>query len=482
MQLLPTKPHVETKPETHSLTLSPRHLRNSVFSAGLALLWLIALWFVLPGHVPFATAQSTSDVMLDESTAAGVTAKEATIIVQFDNESRIVRHVEFTTPISGLAALHHSGLDVVFHETVFGPAVCSIEGVGCPASDCFCNENYWGYNYWDGEQWRGYEVGPASSTISESGAIEAWRWGTFGEPLTSVSPTLAAASALDWLQARQTISNGGYGSAAASIESLLAVGSNGMAATEWRRGPTGQSLASYVRVYGAGYSRTTPGAAGKSAVAWSAGEVCLPVNAMTPQHYFSATVGAYSDQNGPNSWAILGAVAINESVPASAVNALRESALPEGGWEWAPSWGADTNTTALAIQALIATGEAVTSSMILQGLDYIASVQNEDGGFPYAAGIDAKSDVNSTAYVVQAIIAAGQDPHGQQWSKGNNTPIRYLLSMQLADGSFEWQPGTGTNQLATVQAIPALLGQAYPVATSELARCPAIHIPSISKP
>jgi hypothetical protein len=49
--------------------------------------------------------------------------------------------------------------------------------------------------------------------------------------------------------------------------------------------------------------------------------------------------------------------------------------------------------------------------------------------------------------------------------------VRFLLGLQLADGSFEWQPNTGSNLMATAQAVPALLGQPYPVAVRDLEFC-----------
>jgi hypothetical protein len=276
------------------------------------------------------------------------------------------------------------------------------------------------------------------------------------------------------------ITNGGYGSAGASVEILLATGANGVPAAEWRQNANSPSLASYVKLNGAGYTRAAAGAAGKTAVALSAGELCLPVGALTAQDFYSPTLGAYTEQSGPNSWAILGAVAVHESVPVTAVNTLRASAQADGAWEWAPGWGTDTNSTALAIQALIATGDSISSTSVVNGLAYLASAQNTDGGFPYAPGPNGDSDANSTAYVVQAIIAAGQDPNGPTWTISNSTPISYLLSLQLADGSFEWQPGTGANQLATVQVIPALLGRANPIALRDLVACPAVRLPNIS--
>ena len=141
----------------------------------------------------------------------------------------------------------------------------------------------------------------------------------------------------------------------------------------------------------------------------------------------------------------------------------------------------DTNATALALQALVATGEPITASAVISGLAYLASVQNVDGGFPYVGGDGAVSDVNSTAYVVQALLAAGEDPRGQRWTTANGNPFGYLATMQLGDGSFEWQAGTGANLLATQQAIPALLGRPFPVQRQPLAACPGVYLPLVSQ-
>ncbi len=86
-------------------------------------------------------------------------------------------------------------------------------------------------------------------------------------------------------------------------------------------------------------------------------------------------------------------------------------ALPGGGWEWAPGWGADTNATALAVQALLAGGQPVTSTVIVNALGYLKGAQNGDGGFAYsvAGATPGTSDANSTAYVVQALTAAGEN-------------------------------------------------------------------------
>ena len=407
--------------------------------------------------------------------------KQATIIVQFDDQAHLLRRVAFTQPISGLMALAWSGLKVITTSTDFGPAVCSIEGIGCPADDCFCDStHYWGYSYWDGNAWQGYPVGAVSSVISRTGAVEGWRWGEFGATQIPATRPLAAAAAQEWLQARQSITNGGYGGASPAIETMLAIGANRLPAAAWRRSITSPSLANFVELTGATYARNSVGATGKLALAIAATDACLPVSALTPQAYYSPTLGTYSKQSGPNSLAILGAVAISETVPTAAQSYLQQAQQPNGGWEWAPGWGADTNATALAVQALVANGTSISSTALISALAFLADAQNTDGGFAYDLTPTSPSDANSTAYVVQALLAAGEDPTSSRWTVSNTHPISYLLALQLPDGSFAWQPGLGSNALATQQVLPALWGRAHPVTQQMIERCPATYLPLIA--
>lgn len=427
---------------------------------------LALLLLFLPGDTtPVARAQSDNT---------------AHIIVQFNDHERTVRTITFTEPISGLAALQRSGLDVVTIDTSFGPAVCSIQGVGCPAEDCFCNANrFWSYSYWDGSAWQSYAVGAGSSLITQTGAIEGWRWGEWGAPQTVPTQTLAAAHALTWLHAQQVITDGGYSGVGSSIETMLAIGANQLTANAWRQSATHPSLADFIALGGA-YARTSAGTAGKLSVAATASQACFPATGLSTLAHYNPALGTFSTQSGPNSWAILGTVAVSETVPVSSIDFLRDQVQADGGWEWAPGWGSDTNTTALAIQALIAAGEPISASTIISAVAFLESAQNADGGFPYAPGPEAPSDANSAAYVVQALIAAGEDPLSARWTVSGTTPIDYLLSLQLPDGSFEWLPGTGTNQLATQQVIPALLGRAYPMRSALLQACPAVYLPQIA--
>ncbi len=417
--------------------------------------------------------------------AGAVSEQTAHIIVQFDNAARNVASLSFTDPISGLRALQLAGFEVITVSTSFGPAVCSIEGVGCPATDCFCNASkYWGYSYWDGVAWQSYMVGAGTSVISQTGAIEGWRWGEFGDAITPASVTVAATSALSWLASSQSITNGGYGGASGAVETMLAIGSNNQRASAWQRSPASPSLESALLSTAAAYARQGPAASGKLHVALAAADSCKPSGVVAPSTYYSSTLRAYSPNAADNAWAILGTVAVSESVPAAALSTLKGLAQSNGGWEWGTGWGVDTNATALAVQALIVAGEAPTSTVIVDALAYLKSTQNGDGGFPYALSVPsdpvAPSDSNSTAYVVQAIAATGQDPVGAAWQSGGKGPFDFLQSRQLANGSLEWQAGKGANLLATQQGIPALLGQAHPTASRTLRACPTAYLPLVT--
>ncbi len=145
-------------------------------------------------------------------------------------------------------------------------------------------------------------------------------------------------------------------------------------------------------------------------------------------------------------------------VPEEAITALLDAQTPEGGWGFAAEMAADTNSTALCVQALAVYPQATESPVsqaIVDALDYLVSIQNEDGGWPYQnpSEYGTDSDTNSTALVVQALIAADVVP------ETFDTSVEWLLGMQQESGAFAYQAAfPDDNILATVAVIPALAG------------------------
>jgi len=116
----------------------------------------------------------------------------AQVIVQYAPGDIDVNPITFNAPISGLVALELTSLEIITQDFGWGIAVCSIEGVGCPVDDCFCDDSkYWDYSFWDGSTWQSYGVGATESTVYDN-AIEGWRWGEeTGNPIPppAVAPT-----------------------------------------------------------------------------------------------------------------------------------------------------------------------------------------------------------------------------------------------------------------------------------------------------
>ena len=283
-----------------------------------------------------------------------------------------------------------------------------------------------------------------------------------------------ADKALSWLLEEKDPQTGGYESNSNSVEALLAIGANNIRAADWRKNPDSASLLDYWIENGAAFSLNGAAEAGKLAAGMSASEGCWPEFAKPPLEFYDPSTGIFDPEPGFQAWAILGNLALDQDVAYSAVEYLKSQVQPDGGWEWNTGFGSDTNTTAFVIQTLVAAGEPLDSPIIENGLKYLQAAQNDDGGFTYAPGspFGTDSDSNSSAYAIQAILAVGQDPQGETWSKNDNNPIEYLLALQLPDGSLEWQPGTGANFLATAQAIPALLGKSFPFKIKALPPCP----------
>lgn len=415
--------------------------------------------------------------------AAPASPNQAFLAVQFNPYDRLVRSISFSGSITGLDALLQSGLKVETKEYSWGTAVCSIEGVGCPATDCFCGSSYWNYEYWDGSQWKPHSSGASGYTV-QNGAVEGWRWGEGTDRPILPWPQLdSARKALDWLRSQQN-SDGGFGNAGSSVEAALAIGSNHEAAKDWRYNNTGQSLASYLMAIESGFSTSNSGAAGKLSVSISSTKTCKTRNTKEPLDYYEPSTGIFGNGDaGPQSWAILGTRALSETVPLKAIEYLEGKATESDGWEWSPGWGADTNTTSLAIQALLAGGELATNAEIQSAITFLHSAQNDDGGFPYdpKSTYSTASDADSTAYVLQALYALGEDPTSDAWKKNGNSPLDFLTSLQLSDGSFEWMATYGSNLLATQQAIPALLGRPMPFTTTGVDPCWNTFMPVINR-
>jgi hypothetical protein len=384
---------------------------------------------------------------------------DSIVVVQFTDGDTAVRPITWTDTISRVAALKAAGF-VVEHT---GDLVCSIEGDGCPVSDCWCADNWWAQGQWVGTAWD-TSAWPAPNLVD--GDVIAFRnstdWGLTGK-LPGAPAYVAASDALEWMRDQQQSDGSyddGFDQIGASVRALIVLGSAGYDPDEWGNPSLLDFLTVVSKTETVEYAASSASAAGKLAVGavWTSQTVTnfvginLPLSITT---YYSATTGAYGDGSGDTAWAVLGLHAAGESIPTQTVDFLKGVQNADGGWGW-NEWGTDSEVqhTATCVQALLAAGEPVTATEVISALALIDSAKNGDGGYGYQVGY--ASDVDTTAFVIQSLLSVGQNPPGN-WC--TTVGCGYLLSEQAADGSFLFY---GSPSLyATQEAIPALMHRPF---------------------
>jgi prenyltransferase beta subunit len=166
-------------------------------------------------------------------------------------------------------------------------------------------------------------------------------------------------------------------------------------------------------------------------------------------------------------WSVLALASTNEPIPQK--EKAREWLLARqnenGGFGWLEGLESDVDDTGTAVQALILLGEdPETSPAIKKALEYLKGNQWEDGGFSAGEWMGRESNTSSDAWVVQALIAAGENPSGSNWSVNGNNAITHMLSLQVQDGSFNWKKDIhSTPVTTTAYVVMALAGKPFPV-------------------
>ncbi|MFF2009222.1 prenyltransferase/squalene oxidase repeat-containing protein [Streptomyces sp. NPDC058195] len=147
----------------------------------------------------------------------------------------------------------------------------------------------------------------------------------------------------------------------------------------------------------------------------------------------------------------------------------------------------DTNATAAATQALVEIGGHV--DVVNNGVRWLKSVQNEDGGWGYTAG--APSDANSTSLVIGALARQGQRLPDITTPNGK-TPYDPLLALALPcdggedGGAFAYQPDKKgklvANADATAAAVLGTMGKALAVGNNAAGKAPVCRPGAVRTP
>jgi len=314
----------------------------------------------------------------------------------------------------------------------------------------------------------------------------------------------AILKALDYVHARQQNTGGFIDASAADSPNttpwaILAISAAREDPTDWNLG--GRDPVDYLQALNldtaAKSSANTPAYYAKTILAYRAAveSKVIIFNAGTPsinllerlKSYRSDVDGHFSPDTAGDrklydisttTWALLALVAANQSLDGDLVSSARTWLVAaqngDGGWglQTTSATSGDTQSTtdqtAAAIQALVAAGVSPSNPTIQRALGYLHAAQRANGGFAYSLA-DPRSNAESTAWTAQAIYASGQRPTDAGWLKGGTSPLAYIESLKMPNGSFahrkdaDGKPVKGLSvMMTTTQCAIALTGKPFP--------------------
>lgn len=293
----------------------------------------------------------------------------------------------------------------------------------------------------------------------------------------AAAPPARAASPVSYLAAAQN-GDGGLGPARGSPSSELYSGWAALAFAADGRNPQvvrngGQSLTGYIA---AGLSSASDvgslertilvlRAAGLSATAFAGHDLVAMLLSQVRRN------GSVAGQVNLTSFAILALRAAGHPVAPSTRAWLLRQQDADGGYSFATAGAtSDVDDTGAALEALAATGGAPARTLH-RAVGFIRAQQNRDGGFPSQPG--DTSNAQSTAWAVQGLIAAGASP-GSLHRRGAPSPTAYLQSLTAPDGHVRYSRDSDQTPVwVTAQAVMALAGKALPLAPVPLPAVPA---------
>jgi hypothetical protein len=233
--------------------------------------------------------------------------------------------------------------------------------------------------------------------------------------LATALPALAAANipaALDYLHTQQN-ADGGFGSGfspdsslGSTVDAVLAItaasASSGGDLAAFDQG--GNTPLSYLAANAA--SAATGGdlaklilaaiAAGQNPREFGGVDSVAKLEAMIDA---GGKIGGEADTFVAHTFAVLALASAQRPVPAASVDYIKDAQQEGGAWAWDGSadTAADTNSTAFAVQALIAAGEATDSDAVSNALTYYKGIQNANGGWPYQSPSDFGTDTDANS-------------------------------------------------------------------------------------
>ena len=171
--------------------------------------------------------------------------------------------------------------------------------------------------------------------------------------------------------------------------------------------------------------------------------------------------GSFDGRVNTTAFAVLALRAAGSASSGASLGWLKAQQNDDGGFNFAGRGGqSGIDDTSAPLQALAASGQR-SSKAVKRGASFLVRQQNPDGGFPLSPG--GPSNAQSTAWAVQGLVAAGRNP-GKVRRDGSRTPLAYLRSLAAPSGAVRYsRTSTQTPVWVTAQALAALARQPFPL-------------------
>jgi len=133
---------------------------------------IVAILALFAGGVPWAVQGRPADA---------ASTKQVGLVVGLPDGSQHLEIVTVPVAATTFDVLQAAQIVLVSQNTQYGPAICSINSVGCPATDCFCDAtHYWAYYHLNtaGPTWVIAAEG-AGTYVPADGAVEGFAWSGF---------------------------------------------------------------------------------------------------------------------------------------------------------------------------------------------------------------------------------------------------------------------------------------------------------------
>jgi hypothetical protein len=290
---------------------------------------------------------------------------------------------------------------------------------------------------------------------------------------TGTAPLVRAADdpvqrAIAWLHTQQR-PDGSFGGASvtADVVYVLALAGENPTGPAWTP-PGGQSALDALAVLAPGYVFNDAGQAGKvaRAVALAGGNPRafggLDLIDIIEKAYDPATKRYHPMLLYRHTLAMEGLKRSGVPVPITAVDALLQAQLPDGGWFWSfDGEKSDVDTTGRVMQVLAGQMGVRCVPGYSRAANYLAAAQLATGGWGVNPPPNCNlANANSTGLAVAGLKAAAFDPDAPPFQKNGLGAQTSLLTFQEASGAFVYIRQSGLEEvrlMATVDALNALV-------------------------